>query len=319
MTHNINLVPQPSNQLAGEFAEDEIDLRELLLVLWTERWTVLGITAFAAIASVITALMMTEVYRAEITLVPAESSQNNGGMAQLGGAAALLGVNVGGNRGDNVSTAIATLQSRQFIGRFIHQHDLLVPLFASRWDKRTQQTVIDTELYDPIAGEWVTNSGPPSEQEAFRAFSGMMTASGPDRAGIISLVIEWSNPEQAAQWANQLIADLNKELRDRDVREANSAIEYLRRQLDVTQLVDMQRVFYQLIEAQTRVTMLADVREEYVFRVIDPAVVPDRKSAPRRSMIAIIGTMAGSMLALIFVFTRRLLFNAKPQQTDSAT
>ena len=59
--------------------------------------------------------------------------------------------------------------------------------------------------------------------------------------------------------------------------EANSAIEYLRKQLESTQLVEMQRVFYDLIESQTRISMLADVREEYVFQVVDPAVVPDEK------------------------------------------
>jgi uncharacterized protein involved in exopolysaccharide biosynthesis len=317
---NMHEIPQPPKQSASNFAEDEIDLRELFLILWAERWIILGITTLAAIASVITALMMTEVYRAEITLAPAESSQSSGGMAQFSGAAALLGVNVGGNSGDNVSTALATLQSRQFIGRFIDQHRLLVPLFASSWDKRTQQTVIDTKLYDPTTGEWLTNNGPPSEQDAFRTFSGIMTVNGPERdSGIISVAIEWPNPEQAAHWANQLIADLNQELRARDVREASSAIDYLRRQLVATQLVDMQRVFYQLIESQTRVTMLADVREEYVFRVIDPAVVPDRRSAPRRSLIAFMGTLVGGMLALMLVFVRRQVFNSFPQPSDSAT
>lgn len=76
----------------------------------------------------------------------------------------------------------------------------------------------------------------------------------------MSVAIAWPNPQQAAPWTNQLIAALNQELRSRDVREANSAIEYLRRQLGQTQLVGMQRVFYQLIESQTRITMLADVR-----------------------------------------------------------
>ena len=47
----------------------------------------------------------------------------------------------------------------------------------------------------------------------------------------------------------------------RDASEANGAIEYLRRQLEQTQLVDMQRLFYQLIESQARITMLADVRD----------------------------------------------------------
>ncbi len=290
------------------YADDEIDLRELFGVLWAEKWLIVGITTAAAILSVIVALLMTEIYRAEITLAPAETQQNDGMMSQLGGAAALLGVNVGAGGGDNVSTALAILQSRQFIGRFIDQNKLLVPLFATSWDKRNQQSEIDEKAFNSATNEWLLKKVMPTSHDAYRKFYDIMSVTGPNRdTGIVSVAIDWHNPQEAAEWTNTLIAALNQEVRARDVREANSAIAYLRRQLEQTQLVDMQRVFYQLIESQTPITMLADVRDEYVFRVIDPAVVPDRKSAPRRALIAIIGTMVGGMLALMIVFIRRML------------
>jgi len=262
---------------------------------------------------------MTEVFRAEATLTPADTEQSGGGLAsQFGGAAALLGVNIGGGGSDKISTALATLQSRQFLGRFIQNNDLLVPLFASQWDKSSQQAIVDSDVFNPATREWLLDDGAPTEQGAYRKFSDILSVSGPESdTGIISVAIEWHNPEQAAEWVNKLIAAINQELRTRDVQEANNAIAYLQQQLQSTLLVDMQRVFYQLIESQTRITMLADVRDEYVFRVIDPAVVPDRRFAPRRSLIAVIGTMAGGMLALMFVFVRRMLRNAKPQPTDS--
>lgn len=291
-----------------QYMDDEIDLRELFGVLWAERKLIIAITATAAVVSVIVALLLTEIYRAEVVLAPADSEQNAGGMAaQFGGAAALLGVNLDGGSGDNVSTALAILESRQFIGRFIDQNELLVPLFASSWDKRNQQSVLDESVYNPATAEWLLRTGMPTSHDAYREFSDILSVTGPDRdTGIVNVAINWHNPQEAAEWTNKLVAALNQEVRERDVREANSAIAYLRQQLEQTQLVDMQRVFYQLIESQTRITMLADVREEYVFRVIDPAVAPDRKSAPRRALIAVVGTMAGAMLALMAVFFGRL-------------
>lgn len=288
--------------------DDEIDLRELFGILWAEKWLILGITAAAAISAVVVSLLMTEIYRAEVTLAPADTEQGAGGlMSQLGGAAALLGVNVGGGSGDSVSTALAILQSRQFIGRFIDDNNLLVSLFASRWDKNERTSMVDGEIYNVDTGEWLLEDGAPTEQEAYRAFSEIMSVTAPNRdTGIVTVTINWHNPVEAADWVNKLISGLNQEVRARDVREANSAINYLRQQLETTQLVDMQRVFYQLIESQTRITMLADVRDEYVFRVIDPAVVPDRKSAPRRALIVVIGTMTGGLFALMLVFMRRM-------------
>lgn len=295
---------QPMNA----YADDEIDLRELFGILWAEKWTVIATTVLAAILSVVFALMQTEIFRAEATLTPADSEQSGGGLAsQFGGAAALLGVNIGGGGSDKISTALATLQSRQFLGRFIQNNDLLVPLFASQWDKSSQQAIVDSDVFNPATGEWLLADGAPTEHEAYRKFNDILSVSGPARdTGIISVAIEWHNPEQAAEWVNNLIAAINQEVRTRDVQEANNAIAYLQQQLQSTQLVDMQRVFYQLIESQTRITMLADVRDEYVFRVIDPAVMPDQRSAPRRSLIAIIGTMAGGMLGLMVVFIRRM-------------
>ena len=64
----------------------------------------------------------------------------------------------------------------------------------------------------------------------------------------------------AERWVNTLIRSINQEVKQKDLTDAISAIEYLRKQLESTQLVEMQRVFYDLIESQTRISMLADVR-----------------------------------------------------------
>jgi len=50
--------------------------------------------------------------------------------------------------------------------------------------------------------------------------------------------------------------------------------------------------------------MLADVREEYILRVIDPPVIAEEKIRPRRSFIAIVGTLIGGSLSLILVLLR---------------
>mgnify|MGYP003646348078 CR=1 FL=1 len=298
---------QPAPQMDTNYADDEIDLRELFGILWAEKWLIIGVTTFFAIASVIYALMQTNIYRAEAVLAPAEIEQSSGGLAaQFGGAAALLGVNVGGGGGDAISTALATLRSRQFLGRFIENNDLLVPLFASSWDASTQTSVNNEAVYNSATGEWLLENGPPTGHDAFRALSGILSVSEPNRdTGIMTVAIVWPNPVEAAAWVNKLVNAINQEIRARDVREANSAITYLQQQLASTQLVDMQRVFYQLIESQTRITMLADVRDEYVLRIIDPAVAPDIKIAPRRAFICILGTLVGGVLSLMIVFIRR--------------
>jgi LPS O-antigen subunit length determinant protein (WzzB/FepE family) len=47
--------------------------------------------------------------------------------------------------------------------------------------------------------------------------------------------------------------------------------------------------------------MLAKVRQEYAFKTIDPAVVPEEKSEPNRALICVLGTLLGGMLAVLWV------------------
>ena len=244
--------------------------------------------------------------RAEAVLAPAEEQQVNGMTGQFGGAAEILGVNLGAGSGNKVSTAIAVMNSREFIGRFIDEHGLIVPLFAGKWDAEKAASLIDPEVYDEKNGSWVNEEGAPSRLDTYRKFSGILNISAPDRGtGIVTISITWHDPVLASKWVNQFIADINRDSRAHDIEEANNAIGYLRDQLETTQLVEMQRVFYQLIESQTRIAMLANVRDEYVFRTIDPAVIPDQKIAPNRSLICIIGTLLGGLFAVFLVVIRR--------------
>jgi uncharacterized protein involved in exopolysaccharide biosynthesis len=286
--------------------EDEIDLRELFGILWAGKWLIVGVTAAAAIVAVIVALVMTEIYRAEATLAPASSRESGSPLAsQLGGAAALIGISLpSGEEGNRVNNAMAIMRSRDFIIRFINENQLTVPLFAGTWHSADQVSAIDPDVYDEATGEWLLDEGEPTGLEAYRKFTEVFSLSQDRDTGLVRVAIEWHDPVVATDWVNKLVKKINQEVKAADQAEADNAITYLRGQLESTQLVEMQRVFYDLIESQTRVSMLADVREEYVFQVIDPAVVPDERIAPKRSLIAVLGTLLGGMLAVVFVLIR---------------
>ena len=89
-----------------------------------------------------------------------------------------------------------------------------------------------------------------------------------------------------------------------DREEAARSINHLKVKIEETNIADMQSVFYQLIEEQTKTLMLAEVSDEYVFKTISPAKVSEEKSQPKRALIVILGIMLGGMLAVIIVLIR---------------
>ena len=96
--------------------------------------------------------------------------------------------------------------------------------------------------------------------------------------------IEHQSPVIAAQWVDWLVKDVNAAVKTQDVDEANKAIEYLKQQVSKTALSDPQAMFFELIQSQTETVMLAEVRPEYVFKTIDPAVVPEQKEQAQPSI-----------------------------------
>ncbi|TON98888.1 LPS O-antigen length regulator, partial [Vibrio parahaemolyticus] len=71
-----------------------------------------------------------------------------------------------------------------------------------------------------------------------------------------------------------------------------------------TAVADMQSTFYKLIEEQTKSLMLAEVQEEFIFKVVDPAVVPELEDGPKRALICVLGTLLGGMLGVAIVLVR---------------
>ena len=50
--------------------------------------------------------------------------------------------------------------------------------------------------------------------------------------------------------------------------------------------------------------MFANVRDEYVFKTIDAAIVPEEKSGPKRALLCILGVLLGGMLSITLVIIR---------------
>ena len=102
--------------------DDEIDLKELFMVLWSGKWLIGAITGVAAAASVAVALMLPNIYTANALLAPAE--QSGGGMSalmqQYGGLASLAGVSLPGREeASRAQLGMALMTSRGFIGDFV--------------------------------------------------------------------------------------------------------------------------------------------------------------------------------------------------------
>ena len=265
-------------------------------------------TLLSTIVAVSVAFLMTPIYRAEVLLAPISDDEQNSMSAvvnQIGGLASLAGINLGPS-GNNTDQALATLTSRNFIGNFISENKLMRVLYADKWDATTMT--------------WrAKSSNNPTVLDAYKLFTKDIISVTPDKTtGLVTLSIEWKDPGKAASWANELVSRINQHEKQVAINEAEKSIAYLKEQLAKTGVVEMQQAIYQLMEAQTKKIMLANVRDQYIFKIIDPAVIPEHKVKPKRILIISIGFTVGLALSIIIALIRSAM-TRRDDQTKRTT
>jgi uncharacterized protein involved in exopolysaccharide biosynthesis len=310
-------VPNPTDNqiLKKSIATPKVNDEDILWrIIWSKKITILSVSFLFAVGSIFFALSKPNIYKASAILAPTTSEGGTGGLAglasQFGGLASMAGLNLTGGAVDKTALAIEIIRSRSFIEKFIAKHDLLLPLMAAKnWDMQSDTLVLDTDIYDKKNQKWVRQvKAPkkliPSYWEAYKRFLEILTVSQNEKTSMVSIAIEFYSPTLARQWLSWLVADINKYMGAQDKQDAQASIDYLNKQLETINSSNMETVFYQLIEEQSKNMMLAHVKDEYVLKTIDPAQVPEEKSKPKRALIVILGSLLGTFLSIVIVIIR---------------
>jgi uncharacterized protein involved in exopolysaccharide biosynthesis len=89
-------------------------------------------------------------------------------------------------------------------------------------------------------------------------------------------------------------------------RVTGSGMEYLRKYRDLK----YQETVFELLAKEYEVAKLDEAREGAIVQVVDPAVPPDTKSSPHRTLIVLGATILAFFVAVFWVWLRRNLDNA---------
>lgn len=269
------------------------DLKRWVLLTIRWRWLATSITCLSIVVATVIAFVVTPIYEAKATLMPVESGSNNGlmgggSLGQLGGLAMLAGLQ--GMRNKTETEAIALLKSRQFTETFIADKRLLPELFQERWDSRLNA--------------WKAGQRVPNLWDGYKRFDRNIRFIDQDeKTGLVTLRIDWRDPREAADWANELVKRVNAAMQSRALVETATTLEYLKQQLKTTQVASIQNALQDLIETNLKEQAIAHVQADYAFRVIDPAAPPDRKDrvSPHRAIYMITGAFFGVLLSMLVI------------------
>ena len=287
-------------------AEDEINLVDLWRVLVREKWLIFFLILLCTAGAAGAALYMTPIYRAEVLLEPLSEDGKQGGglLAQYGGLAAMAGINIGGGGSNSKDSNMAVLQSRIFIEKFLTDEKLMPILFHTQWNPKTQSWNVKDPKQIPTLWDGV---------DYFN--KSILKISEDKKSGLVTLSIEWENREQASQWANLLVERINRHLRELAIQDTEKSMKYLNIELEKTSVVELQQAIANILEGQIKKIMMANVRTEFAFKVIDPAVAPPEGHIvkPKRRLMVVLGFVMGLFLGIFAAFIRNFLRQNKKE------
>lgn len=309
-----------SNLNKSEFnSEIDLDLKELFLILWNGRKIITLFGIFFGLVALIISLNLPNIYQSKALYVPENDSdavQQSSLLSQLGGMAGMAGIDLGGEGVANqISQTIAVMRSRKFIKKFILDNDLLVPLLASEgWNKKSNELLIDNSIYNAKTKIWgpkilLDDSKVPSLNLAYEKFTKEhLSLTYNSKDGFISISMNHFSPYIAKEWLEKFVNEINVYMRSYKVNEANRSIDYLKQVATNNSNNSIDKMFSNLIEQQYKVIMIANSKEEYALRTIDPPIIPERKSSPQRLVNIILGAILGSLIGIIFIFIRYFFY-----------
>lgn len=318
------------------YETDEIDLFELWQVIWRWRRMILYLCLAAVFVTAAASLFMTNIYEAKAVIVPVSPKEGGGGSSALAALAGQLGGGLPGIAIPGTATAteiVALLKSNILRERMIKRYNLMPVLFYKQWDAQKKTWKKGGISLNPLSylsralssfqpqppGLKKKDPDIPDIWDALRLLDKTIKVNYQMRDNTITVAVEFHDPEQAKMLVEYLLTTLTDHMSSEAKRVAETNRKYLEEQLAKTTDPLIKQKTYNLIAQQIETAMMAEVKENFAFKVIDPPLTPDKKIKPKRTMMVMIAFICALFIGLFLAFVLERFKNRATAQAKGLT
>jgi len=281
--------------------EEEINLLDYIRVIFKYRRMILWICGIAIVTTVIISLLLPEIYSATTTIVPpTEILQKGSGLAEvLGGGESSISLIVGEaiDVKNIVNMYVGILESRVVADAIIDRFDLL-------------------QIYDV------------KERSEARNKLRKNTTATASRENIVRITVEDRDPNRAAAMANAYVEELDRQNKRLSTGQATSKIIFLENRLKeieeklskkeniLSREAKIQEMLFELLTREYELAKIEEAKSLPTIQVLDRAVVPEKKSKPKRRQMVMLSGIVALFIAIFAAFGREYFakVNAPPNK-----
>ncbi len=317
---------EPNNQMnqTNQTNDDEINLLDYWRVIWRGKMLIVLIAIFTVFTTAFISLLMPNIYQATAVITPVNPSV--GGSSTLAQQfAGLPGISL---QAPPLSSEIVNLLKSNILReKMIEKFDLLPVLFYKQWDEEKKiwkkgkrgtnlnPTFLVQKLFKKIAPDNPKNIKKPKDSpeiwDGLRMLNIIVEVRNNVKENTITISVNFSEPVMAAKMVSYFLTTLNDHMTSEAKRVAKTNMKYLEEQVEKTADPFIKQRIYSLIAQQIETSMMAEVKENFAFKVIDPPKEPDRKIKPKRAQMVIISFVVSLFLGIFAVFFREYIKNPR--------
>lgn len=280
--------------------KEDLDLFDIAHILWSQKIVIFSLTTAFIILSLMFALILPNIYKSEALLMPQEETSGMGGMlGQYSGMAGLAGISIPTESGTKSQEAISRVRSFDFFSKYFLPRIELANLVAvKKWDSDQNIVIYNKKIYDDETKKWVGK--PKSEQEAYKSYKRSLSIIEDKKTSFVILSMKHHSPFIAQSWTQIIIDEIHESMRDQDKIQSTKSINFLNSLSLTVQYEEIKKALSSLQQEQMKQLMMIEANEDYIFKILDPPIAPEKKSEPSRSIIVILGTLLGFIVSIIY-------------------
>lgn len=250
----------------------------------------------------------------ESRAVVAASGESVGGASalpgQLDGLASLAGLNLSGSKGaTRIAIAKEKLKSHTFFVRNLLPEIGADLIAFKEWDGVSLKNIYDENLLGPSMLEGK------SIQDLHGGFLSLLNIQPGLEPGMFVISVRHQSPQTAQKILELALRELNSEMKKKDLSEAKRIIAYLTMRQAESEILVIKEVLAGLLEENLKTIVLANGVDNYVFDILDPPLVPEKKAGPARGQLVLLGSIAGFVLGISIAFSAHLISLASLTQS----
>ena len=216
------------------------------------------------------------------------------------------------------SEIINLLNSNVLRERVTRKYSLLPVLFPDQWDEDKKAWKRAEGVPSPTLSSGTMSRGNgtqdsagsdgPSMWDALRMLEGVMSVKNNLASNTITLSAEFRDPELASALVNYFLAELVEHMSEESKKMAGANARHLENLLKTTEDPIIRQKLYNLLTQQIEISMMAEMKENFAFKVIDPPRPPDVRIRPKKKHIVflslVISMFAGVILAIFIEYAQ---------------